>query len=130
MKITRSSKTTLNFMTEAKRATLYELMDEYSRVVNSFIEQFWGQELERKDLTKEITNQPESWLSARARRCAAREALGMVQGAQSNGHEKPAHYGKKMTLSAQCVTLENGNNTFDIWLRLLQRNNYPERVRG
>ena len=67
MKITRSSKTTLNFMTEAKRATLYELMDEYSRVVNSFLEQFWGQELERKDLTKEVTNQPESWLSARAR---------------------------------------------------------------
>ena len=42
----------------------------------------------------------------------------MVQGAQSNGHEKPVHYGKKMTLSAQCVTLENGNNTFDIWLSI------------
>ena len=113
MKINRASRITLNFITDRKRDTLYELMDEYSRVVNLFIDRFWGQELERKDLSKEVTNQPESWVSARARQRAVREALGTVQGAQSNGHEKPTHYGKKMTLSAQCVTLENGNNSFD-----------------
>ncbi len=103
-------------MTESKRETLYALMGEYSRVVNIFIDMFWEQSLERKDLTKEITNQPDSWLSARARQCTAREALGMVTGAQSNGHEKPVHYGKKMTLSAQCVKIEDGANAFDIWL--------------
>lgn len=124
MKIKRSSRTTLKFLTETKKETLYEVMDEYSRVVNSFIDLFWEESFERKDLTKEITNIPDSWLSARMRQCAAREALGMVDGAHNKAEEveeepvKPTHTGKKMILSAQVVTIEKGRNSFDLWLVL------------
>jgi hypothetical protein len=76
MKIIRSSKTSLKFLTEKKRQTLYEVMDEYSCLVNLFIEMFCGNELAKKDLTKDITNLPHSWLTSRMRQCAAREALG------------------------------------------------------
>lgn len=60
MKITRASKTTLKFMTAKKRDLLNEIMDEYSRVTNIFIDLFWQQSYERKDLTKDITNRPDS----------------------------------------------------------------------
>lgn len=123
MKIKRSSKTTLKFITQSKRETLYEVMDEYSRVVNLFIDLLWEKSYDQKDLTKEITNVPESWLSARMRQCAARESLGMVNGAKEKAKEtqeepvKPVHTGKKMTLSSQCVSIEEGRNSFDLWIR-------------
>ena len=122
MKITRSSKTSLKFMTEKKRDVLGEIMDEYSRVANIFIEMFFGNDFQRKDLKKEIVNIPSSWLSARMRQCCAREALGMVQSAvrsaSAKGIEpvKPVHTGKKMILSSQCVRTEKGRNSFDLWL--------------
>ncbi len=122
MKITRSSKTSLKFITEKKRDILDEIMDEYSRVGNIFIEMFFGNDFQRKDLKKDIISIPSSWLSARMRQCCAREALGMVQGAvrsaAAKGIEpvKPKHTGRKMILSSQCVRTEKGRNSFDLWL--------------
>ncbi len=55
MKIKRSSKTTINFATQKKRDILNEIMDEYSRVANIFIEMFSGNNFQKKDLKKEIT---------------------------------------------------------------------------
>jgi IS605 OrfB family transposase len=74
------------------------------------------------------------------RQCAAREALSMAIGAKNTenrrksavereveellGEEifnepvKPAHNGKKMTLSSQVVRIEKGRNSFDLWLVL------------
>ena len=124
MKIIRSSKTTLKFLTARKRQTLDMIMDEYSKVVNIFIAMFWGNEFTLKDLTKTITNIPESWISARLRQCAAREALGMVNGALESAKElekeavKPMHSGRKMVLSSQIATIEKGRNSFDLWLIL------------
>ncbi|MCP4702641.1 MAG: hypothetical protein GY862_38140, partial [Gammaproteobacteria bacterium] len=124
MKITRSGKTTLKFLTDSKREQLYEIMDEYSSLVNFFIAMFWGKSFTRKDLTKDITGQAVTWLSARMRQCAAREALGMVQAAVLSAKElgkdavMPVHSGKKMILSAQVVRIEKGRNSFDMWLVL------------
>jgi len=122
MKIKRSSKCTTKFMTAAKKVVLQEVMTEYSRVVNLFIAMFWEQDLRLRDLTKEITNLPESWLSARMRQCAAREALGMVDGARTKAERKgeepviPVHSGKTMTLSSQIVSIQKGRNSFDLWV--------------
>jgi len=122
MKITRSSKTSLKFITEKKRDILNEIIDEYSRVANIFIEMFFGNNFQRKDLKKDIIAVPSSWFSARMRQCCAREALGMVQGAvrsaAAKGIEsvKPKHTGRKMILSSQCVRIEKGRNSFDLWL--------------
>lgn len=124
MKITRSSKTTLKFLTQKKRVILYEVMDEYSRLVNIFILMFWNKDFKVSELTKDITKLPESWLSARMRQCAAREALGMVNGVKEKAISRdeypvmPIHTGKKMILSAQIIAIENGRNSFDLWLIL------------
>jgi hypothetical protein len=122
MRITRSSKTTISFATQKKRDIINEISDEYSRVANIFTEMFFGNNFQKKDLKKDITNIPESWLSARMRQCCAREAPGMVRSAvmsaAAKGTEavKPVHTGRKMILSSQCVRIEKGRNSFDLWL--------------
>lgn len=99
-------------------------MKEYSKVVNGFIEMFWGKDFTRQMLLDPVINSPESWLSARMRQCAAREALGMIESAEESAKEKgivaikPVHTGKKMILSAQVVKIEEGRNSFDLWLVL------------
>ncbi len=142
MKITRSSKTSLKFATVEKRAVLNEILDEYARTANFFIDYFWEHpEIRAKDeIKKEIYGLPETWFTARMRQCAAREALSMVLGAENTenrrkssaereveellGKEifsdpvKPVHNGKKMTLSSQTVRIEKGRNSFDLWLIL------------
>ena len=52
MKIKRSSKCTLKFATESKKQRLYEIMDEYSRVVNIFIDLFWENDVNVSGLPK------------------------------------------------------------------------------
>ena len=124
MKIARSSKTTLKFATRKKRELLERIMKEYSRVVNIFIEMFWGNPFTRQMLLAPVINAPETWLSARMRQCAAREALGMIDCAEESAKVKgtvpikPVHTSQKMILSAQVVKIEKGRNSFDLWLVL------------
>jgi IS605 OrfB family transposase len=139
MKITRSSKCSLRFLTASKNAQLLEVMEEYSSVVNFFIDIFWQNSFKKKDLTKEIYNLPCTWLSARMKQCAAREALSMCQSNDQyrnksilemeveqllddntafNEKIKPHHHARRMILSSQIVSVEPGKNTFDIWVIL------------
>jgi putative transposase len=139
MKITRSSKTSLKSATAEKLKILNEILDEYARVVNFFIDYFREHpEIKTKnDIKKEIYSLPETWFTARMRQCAAREALSTVLGAKNTenrrkssaereveeligeeifgGPVKPVHNGKKMTLSSQVVRIEKGRNSFDLW---------------
>jgi len=64
MKVIRSSKTSLKFVNQGKLTQLHEVMDEYSRVCNIFILMLWKNSFQIKDLTKEITHIPNTWLSA------------------------------------------------------------------
>ncbi|OQX28356.1 MAG: hypothetical protein BWK80_00490 [Desulfobacteraceae bacterium IS3] len=140
MKITRSSKTSVRFATKKKQEILNEILDEYGRIVNFFIDYFWehSEIITKDEIKKEIYSLPETWFTARMRQCAAREALSMVHGAKNTenrrkssaereveellGYEifndpvKPVHNGKKMTLSSQTVRIEKSRNSFDLWL--------------
>ena len=126
MKIKRSSKTTLKFLTIKKRKILDGIMDEYSRVAGLFIDYFWEHpEIHNNSqLTVEIYSLVETWFTARMAQCAAREAFGMVNGANQKAKQgntepvKPNHSGRKMILSSQVIKIEEGNNSFDLWLIL------------
>jgi len=83
MKVTRSTKCSLRFSTERKRNELHFILLEYGRTVNIFIDYFWKNGIVAKnELLKPIVDIPETWLSARMRKEAAREALDMVKSAQ------------------------------------------------
>lgn len=80
MKIVRSSKCTTKWMTAEKRSILRRVLEEYGRVVNIFIDHFWEMDSlpTKAELLKPIVDLPETWLTARLRKVAAREALDMI----------------------------------------------------
>ena len=83
MKIIRSSKCILKYTTHAKSKQLKVVLKEYGKVVNFFIKYFWKNGIvPKKDLLKPIVDLSETWLSARLRKVAAREALDMIKACQ------------------------------------------------
>jgi putative transposase len=83
MKIIRSSKCSTKFATEKKRMELQAVLSEYGKVVNIFIDYFWSlgdKKMDKTQLLKPIVDLPkDSWLSARLRKVAAREAIDMIK---------------------------------------------------
>lgn len=120
MKLKRSSKCTLKFATEAKRQTLKTILTEYGQVVNFFIEQFWINTPTKVELLKDIVNLPDTWLSARLRKVAAREAIDMVKSVKELGKTtKPVHQGKRMHISSTIAELQiSRGKEFNCWLHL------------
>jgi len=87
MKITRSTKCSTKFATDKKKKELQTILKEYGKVVNIFIDYFWINPTDKTQLLKPIVDIPkDSWLSARLRKVAAREALDMI-GAVKNVFE-------------------------------------------
>lgn len=80
MKIIRSSRCTTKYLTDAKRRELLRALEEYGRVVNIFIDHFWEMEHppRKGELLKPIVDIPDTWLTARLRKVAAREALDLI----------------------------------------------------
>ena len=81
MKIVRSTKCSTKFATNKKKKELEVILKEYGKVVNIFISYFWNNpEIDKTKLLKPIVDIPieQTWLTARLRKVAAREALDMV----------------------------------------------------
>lgn len=128
MKILRSSKCSLKFSTQEKRGTLDHILKEYGRVVNFFIDLFWEAPVSKSKLLKPLVDAPKSstWLSARFRKVAAREALDMIlaakEASKATGKKAvpPHHYGKRIACSSTIAELQlsDGAKEFDAWLHL------------
>jgi len=83
MKIIRSTKCSLKEITKSKENQLEYILNEYGKVVNIFIDYFWKNgQIPKAKLFKSIVDIPETWLSARLRKVAAREALDMIKSAK------------------------------------------------
>jgi len=80
MEIIRSTKCSLKFATNQKVKQLQSVLSEYGKVVNIFIDYFWNLQtkISKINLLKPIVDIPETWLSSRLRKVAAREALDMI----------------------------------------------------
>jgi hypothetical protein len=64
MKIIRSSKCSVKFATDKKKKELQTILQEYGKVVNIFIDYFWGfkENTSKTQLLKPIVDIPETWL--------------------------------------------------------------------
>ena len=126
MKIIRSTKCSTKFATNKKKQELQTVLKEYGKVVNVFIDYFWDKEVKKTELLKSIVDIPETWLSARLRKVAAREALDMISAAKERWKDKPSklvkpvHKGKRMYVSCTIAELQDAKKTegFDAWLHL------------
>jgi hypothetical protein len=127
MKLIRSSKCSLKFATAHKRQELKTVLSEYGRVCNVFIEHFWDKGCPAKaQLLKEIVDIPkDTWLTARLRKVAAREAIDMIIAVRERWKDKPwkismpVHKGHRMYVSCTIADLQDSkDSSFDAWLHL------------
>ncbi len=125
MKVFRSSKCSLKFSTKAKLDKLQFIINEYSKVVNFFINQFWETTPTKMQLLAPIVNLPNTWLSTRLKKIAAREAIDMIASSKNikSGKSckiKPIHYGKCINVSGDIASLQikKTANTYDCWLHI------------
>lgn len=135
MQIVRSTKCSLRFATAHKRKQWNKFLVEYVRVVNLYIDRFWfNTPKSNKELIKPLLNSiSNTWLTQRAKQCAARQALGMIfavreriKTARKNKEKckttprKPVLRKLKAELSSQCATFAISKSAlgFDAWLHL------------
>ena len=133
MKLIRSTKCSLKFATAKKKNDLLTILSEYLKVVNIFIDYFWlnPEKATKGELLKPIVDLPQdTWLSARLRKVAAREAIDMINASKQRWKEKavkPIHKGNRMYVSCTIADLvptkNNGYKTedslrFDAWLHI------------
>jgi len=123
VKIRRSTKLSLGFAPARKKAVLADVLSEYARVVNLFIDQFWVECPGKGELLKPVVDSVDSWFSARLRKVAAREAIDMVQSVKrrkDGSGKKPVHAGKRMCVSSDTAGLQTSKvpGEFDAWLHL------------
>jgi IS605 OrfB family transposase len=127
VKLIRSSKCSFKFATPTKLQELRKVLSEYGRVCNIFIEYFWKNSIPSKsELLKEIIDLPEdTWVSARLRKVAAREAIDMITAVKERREDKswkisiPVHKGKRIYCSSTIAELQDSKKgIFDAWLHL------------
>ena len=129
MKLIRSTKCSLKFSTQKKKDELLTILKEYSKVVNFFIDYFWLNPniMSKGSLLKPVVDLPnETWLSARLRKVAAREAIDMITATKERWKDKPEkmvmplHKGDRMYVSCTIADLipSKLSKTYDAWLHL------------
>lgn len=114
MKITRSSKCYFNkWLTQSKMSELKDILKEYARICNYFVETYENEipekkkfDLLRAEQIQSCIQETNSFLTARLIKQAFSEAYGAVQSAKSNAERRkdkkyfrPTFNGKKMVLS-------------------------------
>jgi len=125
VKIKRSTKCTLKFTNKQKLSQLKIVLTEYGKVANFFINHFWDNPTSKAELLKPIIDLPDTWLTARARKVAAREAIDMVRSAKRKAKTcnetsiKPTHRGTRMYASSTLVQFEiSKTKQYNAWLHL------------
>jgi transposase len=133
MKIQRSTKLSFKWLTTRKRTRLREIMSEYSRVCNAFIDLFWqwSRAPENRDMLAEVLHTVPTVLSQRFVKEAAREAVALVRSVKCKPLEKrtengvyditltkPRHRSTRMVLASTCAEIQDGRGSFDLLVRI------------
>lgn len=109
----------LNYSNTDKTKQLNSFIDEYARVVNCYIENLWEKQIFNGSyLDKEILKEVETWLSARAKQCAGKQALQIVKSQRKKKNKtKPIFSGSSIELDSRFIEKQEGKNSFDIWIK-------------
>jgi len=67
----------------------------------------------------------ESWLSERAKQCAGKQALQIVKSQRKKKKKtQPVFSGKALELDSRFIEIQQGNNSFDIWIKLILQRDF------
>jgi transposase len=120
MEIIRKSSCSLKFATNSKQETLNDIFEEYALLVNYFIGLLWDKiGVLGSFATKEETDSIETWMTTRMKQCAAKQAISIIK-SQRKKHRKtmPTFNGDSIELDSRFIDIQEGDNSFDIWLKL------------
>lgn len=84
----KSTKTTLRFSNKNKLNNINLFIEEYKKVMIVFIDKLWTLDKIPTLLPKELTNNIQSWLSARAIQCVGKQASGIVRGSRKKQEKR------------------------------------------
>jgi hypothetical protein len=128
VELTRSTRCSLKFATAAKREVVLNILSEYGRVVNWFIQSFWASCPSTGKLLKPVVDGPidgldgGTWLNYSMRQTAARDAIARVA-SKTRWKDRaaiPVHKGHMMRVSNGNVkvTEDDAGSSFDLWMRV------------
>ena len=100
----------LKFITDFKKFKIDGFFDEYGRVVNKFIELFWGQQKLLFKVNSVIYRQVDSWLLGKAMKCAGNQAIKIVKSTRKK--DRNLTYKKYKRVFAKCK--QRDKNLFGI----------------
>lgn len=113
-------KTTLNLNDAniGKQKKLLGISKEYTRTVNIVIDFLWEHKQFSGSFVKD-TAWIDTWLSARMKQCAAKQALAIVKSQRKRKKKtKPIFASLVMELDSRFVNIEQDVNSFDCWITL------------
>jgi len=118
LKMIRKATINLNYANTGKQQDLLKISKEYVRVVNLSIGYLWQKEQFSGSFVKD-TSWIDSWLSARMKQCAAKQALAIVKSQRKKKQKtKPVFTRLTMELDSRFIEIKQDVNSFDCWLTL------------
>ncbi len=109
----------LNQANAGKLHTLSCLLDEYVKVQNRFINHFWENQDAPNLAPKEVTDQIDTWMSARVKQACAKQAGEAVRSQRKKKSKtKPTVKARTANLDSRFVSVNFDQNSFDVWVRL------------
>ncbi len=116
-KMIRKSTINLKFANKGKLEKVKEIADEFVRIVNIFVDILWEQQQFSGNFVEDTV--VESWLSARMKQAAAKQALSIVKSQRKKKKKtKPTLKRIVIELDSRFVDIKQDVNHFDIWLKL------------
>ena len=113
----RKSTINLKFANNGKLEKIKKIAEEYQRVVNVFIDNLWEQQQFSGSFVKDTTF--DSWLSARLKQSAAKQALSIIKSQRKKKKKtKPILSRLVMELDSRFIDINQDVNFFDIWIKL------------
>jgi len=113
----RKSTINLNFANNGKLEKIKKIAEEYQKVVNLFIDILWEQKQFSGNFVKDTS--VDSWLSARMKQAAAKQALSIVKSQRKKKKKhKPVFNRLVMELDSRFIDINQDINSFDIWIKL------------
>jgi len=113
----RKSTINLKFANIGKLEKVKEIAEEYQRVVNIFIDSLWEDQQFSGNFVKDTS--VDSWLSARLKQAAAKQALAIVKSQRKKKKKnKPTLNRIVLELDSRFVDVNQDINSFDIWIKI------------
>lgn len=129
-KMIRRATLSFNEATREKKGTINTVVDEYISFMQKVINTLWNHKLfSGRFVDKGLYMHIKTQLTERYKQCAAKQALAIVKSQRKREDKtKPVIHNVSLELDGRFVTIEDGGNSFDLWVKLSVLGAMPIRV--